>query len=95
MIIYKATNLVNGKIYIGKTKKSLEARKKEHLKTSKYSNRSPIFLTGENPPQDISSTQVRTILKKLKRYPAVMPKSLNGYLDPAIYKYIKMNNLYR
>jgi nicotinate-nucleotide adenylyltransferase len=54
-----------------------------------------IYLTGENPPQDISSTQVRTILKGLKRYPAVMPKALNGLLDPEVYHYIKLNNLYR
>jgi group I intron endonuclease len=30
MIIYKATNTVNGKYYIGKTKNSLESRKKTH-----------------------------------------------------------------
>lgn len=29
MIIYKATNIKNGKVYIGQTKKSLEWRKKE------------------------------------------------------------------
>jgi group I intron endonuclease len=31
MIIYKATNLINGKVYIGKSTKSLETRKKEHF----------------------------------------------------------------
>ena len=35
-IIYKITNLVNGKIYIGQTKNSLHIRWKEHQ--SKYSN---------------------------------------------------------
>lgn len=34
-IIYKVTNLVNGKIYIGQTKKSLESRKKQHLALAK------------------------------------------------------------
>lgn len=31
MIIYKATNLINGKIYIGKTGRTLKKRIKEHL----------------------------------------------------------------
>lgn len=38
-IIYKAINLVNNKIYIGKTKHSLEQRIKQHLKTSKQNER--------------------------------------------------------
>ena len=32
MLIYKVTNLVNDKIYIGQTSRSLEERKKEHFK---------------------------------------------------------------
>ena len=31
-IIYQCTNLVNNKIYIGQTIRTLEERKKEHLK---------------------------------------------------------------
>lgn len=31
MIIYKVTNLIDGKIYIGKTEKTLEQRKSRHL----------------------------------------------------------------
>lgn len=38
MIIYKATNLVNNKIYIGKTIKTLEFRKKKHIREAKKSN---------------------------------------------------------
>ena len=34
-IIYQATNIYNNKIYIGKTSKTLEYRKKRHLYTSK------------------------------------------------------------
>ena len=31
MLIYKATNLINGKVYIGQTTQSLLKRKKEHI----------------------------------------------------------------
>lgn len=33
--IYKITNIINGKIYIGKTTKTIEERFKEHVKTAK------------------------------------------------------------
>lgn len=33
--IYKITNLINGKVYIGKTERSIEKRFKEHLSDSK------------------------------------------------------------
>lgn len=36
MIIYKATNLINGKIYIGQTTQTLEKRKKQHKNSIKY-----------------------------------------------------------
>ena len=36
MIIYKVTNLVNQKIYIGQSINSLDHRKKQHYKESKY-----------------------------------------------------------
>jgi group I intron endonuclease len=36
MVIYKVINVVNGKIYIGKTKQTLEKRKKSHLKKSRH-----------------------------------------------------------
>ena len=39
MIIYKITNNVNGKIYIGLTTESLERRWKGHLAHSKFSNK--------------------------------------------------------
>ena len=32
--IYKITNLINNKIYIGKTKKDIETRFKEHLQNA-------------------------------------------------------------
>ena len=36
MIIYKATNLENNKVYIGQTINKLSTRKQEHIKRSKY-----------------------------------------------------------
>lgn len=39
MLIYKATNIENGKCYIGQTTKTLEHRKREHLDSAK----NPIF----------------------------------------------------
>lgn len=38
MIVYKVTNLLNNKVYIGITTKSLEHRKKVHLRDSKRMN---------------------------------------------------------
>ena len=35
-LIYCATNVVNGKKYVGKTTKSFEERKKEHIEQSRY-----------------------------------------------------------
>lgn len=35
MIIYKATNIINGKCYIGQTRHSLEKRKSAHLRNAK------------------------------------------------------------
>lgn len=35
MIIYKATNKINGKVYIGQTEKDLEWRKNKHKQDSK------------------------------------------------------------
>jgi group I intron endonuclease len=43
LIIYKATNLINGKVYIGLTKKKLEERIKEHIKESKAKRRNNFF----------------------------------------------------
>lgn len=43
MIIYKVTNLINGYIYIGLTKKKLEERIKEHIKESKAKRRNNFF----------------------------------------------------
>lgn len=43
MIIYKVTNKINGKFYIGYTSKSLEERKRTHLLGSKYASYFSLF----------------------------------------------------
>jgi group I intron endonuclease len=47
MIIYKSTNNITGKIYIGQTTKSLEQRIKGHIKESKIDKNRP-FLSSIN-----------------------------------------------
>ena len=64
-------------------------------KSSWYLKSPHIYLMGEKPLADTSSTEIRTILKGLKRLPVKMPKSLDRLLDPEVYDYIKQNNLYR
>ena len=44
MIIYKITNTINNKIYVGKTKKSLETRWKEHCYKAFHEKRDYHFL---------------------------------------------------
>ena len=43
LIIYKATNLVNGKIYIGQTINTLEYRKSQHIREAKNSKRKNVY----------------------------------------------------
>jgi group I intron endonuclease len=45
MIIYKATNKITNKIYIGQTINSLEKRIKSHIKESKLENNRPFLLS--------------------------------------------------
>lgn len=43
MIIYKATNKANGKIYIGQTIRSLEYRKSQHFRDAKNNKRRTVY----------------------------------------------------
>jgi len=43
MLVYKVTNKVNGKVYVGQTIHPLEYRKKKHMESAKYNNK---FLFG-------------------------------------------------
>jgi len=45
MIIYKSTNKITGKIYIGQTTKNLEQRIKGHIKESKIDSNRPFMLS--------------------------------------------------
>jgi len=47
-IIYKVTNIIENKIYIGKTSKSLEERKKAHLENRKYTYKRSHFYNALN-----------------------------------------------
>jgi len=43
MLIYKITNIINNKIYIGKTTKNLYERKKVHIRNAKIGRRSILY----------------------------------------------------
>ena len=61
----------------------------------KWFLRSPHVYLKKELPVGVSSTQVRTILKKLKRRSIKMPKSLKSMLNPSVFEYIIKNNLYK
>ena len=88
MIIYKATCLVNGKIYIGRTMFTLEKRKKTHLYEAKREVNNMIFLAAirkygeENFVwEDISHCSTIDELSALEKYYITFFNSLdpNGY----------------
>ena len=43
MIIYKATNKINGKVYIGQTINSLEHRKSGHEREARYQKETSVY----------------------------------------------------
>ena len=44
MLVYKVTNRVNGKVYIGKTVRTIEARWKQHIQYALRGNKPPIAI---------------------------------------------------
>jgi group I intron endonuclease len=86
MIIYKITNLINGKCYIGQTRRSLEVRWKRH----KYDNKACVALKRAIDKHGYNSFKVEKIdeaqsieeLNKLeinyiKKYDCIAPKGYN------------------
>ena len=43
MLIYKITNTVNGKIYVGQTVRTLEERKWQHINTAKHGHKNHLY----------------------------------------------------
>ena len=43
MLIYKITNTVNGKIYVGQTVRTLEERKWQHINTAKNGHKNHLY----------------------------------------------------
>lgn len=88
MLIYKITNLINNKIYIGKTVRTLEIRWKEHLQYSKKEN-TPLYQAIRKYGKDNFSIEVIhdninsiTELNRLETYYIQQYHSLsheNGY----------------
>ena len=63
MLIYKATNLVNGKVYIGMTTKTLEHRAKVHKRDSQRLN-TYFIRQYESMDSIISSGKLSVLLKQ-------------------------------
>ena len=43
MLIYKITNIVNGKIYVGQTVRTLEERKQQHIRVAKSGHKNHLY----------------------------------------------------
>ena len=74
MIIYKITNLVNGKIYIGQTIHTLEWRKRKHLQCARKGENTNLYKAIRKYGEDnfifevVCTTQNRDELNDLERY---------------------------
>jgi group I intron endonuclease len=86
MIVYKVTNEENGKIYIGGTTKSIEERKKDHIKKSKkgksYLFQNAIATHGPdafNWQQIDTATSIDELAQKEKAYVLKYNSKEDGY----------------
>jgi nicotinate-nucleotide adenylyltransferase len=66
---------------------------KQDLKVMWYMKPPHVYLVPDKPLVECSSTQVREQLK-LYSVMAVLPESLESHLDPMVFDYIHLNNLY-
>ena len=55
MLIYKITNTVNGKIYVGQTVRTLEERKWQHINTAKHGHKIIFIMLCESMVLRISN----------------------------------------
>ena len=86
MIIYKATNKINNKVYIGQTRHSLETRKLCHLKCARNGGNTHFYQAIRKYGEDafiweiICSTGSKEILNELETYYITQYDSIhNGY----------------
>ena len=85
-IIYKAENIKNGYVYVGATKKSVDCRKKDHLKKSKkgksYVFQNAIATYGIDAfkfEQIDTALTTDELAKKEKEYILEYDSNVNGY----------------
>jgi group I intron endonuclease len=100
-IIYKVENINSGKIYIGATSKSLETRKKDHIKKSKrgksYAFQNAIATHGPdafNWQQIDTATSIDELAQKEKAYILKYNSKEDGYnqseggeIQKSVYQY--------
>ena len=67
MIIYKVTNTLNGKVYIGKTKQSLSKRKSAHYKRVNENSLTNFHNALRKYPKDIFTWEIESECKNLSR----------------------------
>jgi len=84
MIIYKVTNKVNGKIYIGKTKQPLSKRKAAHYERVKYNSVTNFHNALRFYPKDNFIWEIEIKCKddiELNQYEMYFIKKYNTYKD--------------
>ncbi len=88
LIVYLITNKINGKVYVGKTERTLELRWRDHLNDSiKRPNRSPFLYNAMNKHgvenfsiQKIASAETRQELDALEKLWIVKLHSMDAAL---------------
>jgi group I intron endonuclease len=86
MLIYKVTNKLNGKIYIGKTKQTLSKRKARHYECAKHQSDTNFHSALRKYPKDVFLWQIEKECKD--------ENELNEYEIYSINKYDTYKNGY-